>query len=60
MTDAELVALQRAVIALQTALNNCASKQQLKQLYALRQQEIEEMKTRLDTIEEQLQILQRS
>lgn len=53
-------ALVRAVQALQIAVNNLASKAQLRQLYTLRQQEIEELKTRIDTIEQQVQILQRS
>ena len=60
ITLEEYQALARAVINIQTALNNVASKQQLRQLYALRQQEIEEIKARLDTIEAQIEILQGS
>lgn len=60
ITVEQFQALVRAVQALQIAVNNLASKAQLRQLYTLRQQEIEELKTRLDTIEQQVQILQRS
>jgi hypothetical protein len=59
MTNDELVALEKAVAAIQTAIQNLASKQQLKQLYNLRQQEIEEIKARLDISETQITILQK-
>lgn len=60
ITLEEFEALINAVQNLQTAVNNLASKQQLRQLYSLRQQEIEEIKERLTTLERQVQILQGS
>jgi len=58
--ESRLLAIEQAITDLQTAVQNLASIQQLRQLYALRQQEIEEIKSSLDDIESQLGILQTS
>jgi hypothetical protein len=60
MTREEYEALVKAVTALQTAVTNLASKQQLRQLYTLRQQEIEDIKVRLTALEQSLAVLQRN
>lgn len=60
MTQDEFDAVCKAVMALQKVVEGLASKQQLKQLSLLKQQEVEEIKARLTTIEEQLTILQRA
>lgn len=64
MTTATLLtrvqALEAAVANLQRAMQNIASIQQLRQLLALKQQEVTELTSRVDDLESQISILQTS
>lgn len=60
ITLARIQALETAIANLQKAIQNLASIQQLRQLLAIRQQEINEITERLDDIESQLSVLQTS
>ena len=50
--------LEEAVNKQSTAINNLASKQQLRQLLLIRQAEIDTLKTRVAALESQIEILQ--
>ena len=50
--------LERVMDKLETALTNAAPKQMINQAIAVRQAELEELKTKLNTLEEELRELQ--
>jgi len=50
--------LERVMSKLETALTNAAPKQMINQAIAVRQAELEELKTKLNTLEEELRELQ--
>lgn len=58
--DDRLQAIEREINNLQKVVNNLASSQQLRQLLALRQQDITDLQNRVAALETQVAILQRS
>lgn len=60
-TDAEsirIIAIEEAVNDVQTAVNNLASKQQMRQLLLIKQSEIDALTQRVAALETQVQVLQ--
>ena len=59
-TDQRLTALEDALTALQVAIVNLASKKQLQELSLLKQQEVNDLQTRVTQLEATIQIIQDS
>jgi polyhydroxyalkanoate synthesis regulator phasin len=59
-TEARLQALESAVNEIQTAITNLASLAQLRQLNLIKQDELDALKTRVDTLESEIQVLQKA
>ncbi len=62
-TDAEEIriqAIEEMINRLQTAISNTMSKQQMRQLLLLKQNEIDALTTRVATLESAIQVLQSS
>lgn len=60
-TDAEekrIAAIEQMLNNLQVAINNLASKQQMRQLLLIRQTEVDELTQRIETLETQVTNLQ--
>lgn len=53
----ELAEIRDELIDMRTAIDNLASKQQLKQLLSLRQKDITNLQTRVSTLEQQVLLL---
>ena len=53
-----IVIIETKLNEIQTALNNLVSRKQMKALAQLRQSEIEELKTKVATLESQVAVLQ--
>lgn len=58
--DARVVAIERALNKLNTAVKNLAPKADLNAYTLIRQREIDALTTRIATLEEQVRLLQRS
>lgn len=55
-----IVALETAVNALQNSMNNLVTKRDVNALFTVRQNEIEQLKQQIDTLQSQVTILQTS
>lgn len=53
-----IVEIEETINTLQTALNNLASKKTMNQILAIKQKEIEDLKSRVTSLESQISILQ--
>lgn len=58
--EARFLAIERKLNEIQTAINNLASKAQMKALLNIRQSEIEDLQTRVSTLESKVTILENS
>jgi len=52
-----IVAIENAINELQTALNNLATRRLVKNLASVRQDEIDDLKTRVESLESQVALL---
>lgn len=59
-TDQRLTAIEDAIVALQIAIANLASKKQLQELNLLKQQAVQDLQTRTSQLETTVQIIQDS
>jgi len=61
LTESEalrIIKIEEKLNEIQTAINNLASRKQMKQILNLRQSEIDELKSRVAALESQVSILQ--
>lgn len=56
--EARLKAIEDAIIGLQVAIANLASKKQLSQLSVLKQKDVDDLQTRVTSLENTVQIIQ--
>lgn len=56
--ELRIQAIEKRINEIQTALNNMASRKQMKSIMNLRQAEIDDLKQRVAALEEQVQALQ--
>ena len=56
--EARLKAIEDAIIGLQVAIGNLASKKQLSQLSVLKQKDVDDLQTRVTALEATVQIIQ--
>lgn len=56
--EARLKAIEDAIIGIQVAIGNLASKKQLSQLSVLKQKDVDDLQTRVTALEATVQIIQ--